>query len=336
MNSPAIAIAENADVTLTVVGDNYVKGAIGFAGVYVPVGSKLTIVGDGTLTAVGGESLCIKYKDLTGINTTPVVNLYYIWSAGAGIGGNGAFYLRNRNYTEWGTAGSDGIHYKKIYDYLVKNTADFGTVIIEMGENGVVNATGGASSEGNVGPQGSGAGIGSGGTDSNAYYNVNNPDENLRYTGNITIKSGNVTANGGMGENTNSTNSGAGIGAGCSSSGAVGNNININIEGGTIVAIGNGDSAGIGGGAAGDAGNITISGGNITAVSGVETTESGNGAGIGAGNMASGGMVTINGDAVVSATANGDAAGIGAGAAVRYGAGADRSSQSKCYIRRYS
>ena len=50
-----ITIAENAEVTIEVIGDNHlVSNANKQAGIYVPTGSKLTLVGDGVLTVQGG------------------------------------------------------------------------------------------------------------------------------------------------------------------------------------------------------------------------------------------------------------------------------------------
>ena len=306
---PAITIAEGANVTLTIVGDNYVYGGRGSAGIYVPVGSTLTIVGDGTLTAVGGDAATlVKYTsendELPGDYST---NLRGYWSAGAGIGGNGSHYLRNK-YEQWGVWGAEGTLYQEgQYYYLLKNNANFGTININM--TGTINATGGDA----VSNEGGGAGIGSGGCNPTVLYD-SATDEYAPLEGAIVIESGNITAIGGSTDNAMSSNSGAGIGAGCCSQAVVGNNIDITITGGTINATGAMDAAAIGGGAHVQGGDITITGGTVTAVSGVESDTSGNGAGIGAGHMAYEGIITINGNSVVTAKANGNAAGIGAGA----------------------
>ena len=77
--------------------------------------------------------------------------------------------------------------------------------------------------------------------------------------------------------------------------------------GGTLIATGDDDSAGIGGGPdGGDAGMVTINGGIVMAMAGVEA------AGIGGGYYGNGGTVTINGGAVTAIGADGGA-GIGGG-----------------------
>ena len=98
--------------------------------------------------------------------------------------------------------------------------------------------------------------------------------------------------------------SGAGIGssnAGSSNGSTCGN---ILIEGGTITATGQNNSAGIGTGFYGTCGNITINGGNVTA------TAKHDGAGIGASYEGNCGNITISGTANVTASGN-DGAGIG-------------------------
>jgi len=315
-NGPAIAIAEDKEVTLTVVGDNYVKGATGFAGIYVPETSTLTIVGDGTLTAVGGDA--IEFKP-DGAKSS---NLQYNYSAGAGIGGNGSYFMSDRNFSSKWTEQEKALLYTEPLsgkEFLPISNANFGKITVSMGENGQIVAMGGDA----VTNQGGGAGIGSGGSNPIVYLNIEKAKETgekeyYSYNGEIVINSGNITAIGGSSDNSWGANSGAGIGAGCSSQAVADNNIDITIKGGTIVATGAMDAAAIGGGAHVQGGDITITGGNVTAVSGVETTTSGNGAGIGAGHMAYEGIIAIKGDAVVSATANGEAAGIGAGADTYY------------------
>ncbi|MEG2421797.1 MAG: hypothetical protein RSB55_09600, partial [Oscillospiraceae bacterium] len=66
----------------------------------------------------------------------------------------------------------------------------------------------------------------------------------------------------------------------------------INIEGGTVTAFGGADGAGIGGGYHSNGGAVTISGGTVTATSGT------NGAGIGGGDHSTNGTVTISGGTV--------------------------------------
>lgn len=99
------------------------------------------------------------------------------------------------------------------------------------------------------------------------------------------------------------SNKGAGIGGdqSCANCGTV------TISGGTVIATGSLQSAGIGGGENGSGGTIIISGGSVTATGG------GNGAGIGGGFYGAGGTVTISGTAEVNATGGTYAAGIGVG-----------------------
>ena len=119
--------------------------------------------------------------------------------------------------------------------------------------------------------------------------------------GNIEIKGGEITADGGS-----SLSGSAGIGGGGFASCG-----NITISGGTVTANGGDYGAGIGGGQDGICGTITISGGTVTA--------SGNyyGAGIGCGGASYGydtrcGNILINGG-TVTATGGENAAGIGGG-----------------------
>ena len=92
---------------------------------------------------------------------------------------------------------------------------------------------------------------------------------------------------------------GAGIGGG----NAGGRNGTININSGTVEAIGY-YGAGIGGGQSGDGGTVNISGGTVTA-------SSRHGAGIGGGELGDGGIININGGTVTASSNQG--AGIGGG-----------------------
>lgn len=94
---------------------------------------------------------------------------------------------------------------------------------------------------------------------------------------------------------------GAGIG-----SGAAGERGNVTINGGTILAKGNGFGAGIGGGYNGSFDNVTINGGTVTAIGGKR------GAGIGTGIYGHGGYINIYGG-TVTAKGRGGSAGIGSG-----------------------
>ncbi|MGI5870081.1 MAG: beta strand repeat-containing protein [Kiritimatiellia bacterium] len=93
----------------------------------------------------------------------------------------------------------------------------------------------------------------------------------------------------------------AGIGGGYFGDGGT-----VAINGGTVTAIGGGYAAGIGGGKYGGCGTVTVSGGTVTATGGE------NGAGIGGGESGTGGAITINGG-MVTATGGEKGAGIGGG-----------------------
>ncbi|GAB6393861.1 MAG: hypothetical protein MdMp024_0173 [Bacteroidales bacterium] len=115
--------------------------------------------------------------------------------------------------------------------------------------------------------------------------------------GSVIIKSGTITATGGIGS--------AGIGGGYRGDGG-----NITITGGTITATGGVYAAGIGGGFESDGGNIiTIRGGVVVAVS---LGGQGGPAGIGGGGSSNAGTVTITGGTVYAS--GGSGAGIGGGA----------------------
>ncbi|GAB6393889.1 MAG: Ig-like domain-containing protein [Bacteroidales bacterium] len=128
-----------------------------------------------------------------------------------------------------------------------------------------------------VNPRG-GAGIGGG---------------NVKTAGTVIIKSGTITAIGGI--------SAAGIGGGPYGSGG-----KITITGGTITATGGTWGAGIGGGGAGSGGSIFVTGGSITATGGTQ------GAGIGGGYYGYGGNITIE-NGTITATSGSFGAGIGGG-----------------------
>lgn len=134
LNSAVIEPGEDADaaaievlsgkLTLTLVGESTVRGARGYAGIYVAPGAELVITGSGKLNAFGGG-----YAKYDG--------LYH--AAGAGIGGNGCF-----------AAGMD----QKI------TSQNFGKITIL---SGIITATGGQSEQSNYG-SGAGIGAGGGST----------------------------------------------------------------------------------------------------------------------------------------------------------------------------
>lgn len=114
--------------TLVLSGTNEVQGSPGFAGIYVAPDAMLTISGEGSLTAKGGDGV---------LNDTSDIDEYYC-GGGAGIGGNGIW--------------------ADLEDKPIKgDSANTGTIRIE---NGKIAATGGSACEAAPG----GAGIGTGGT----------------------------------------------------------------------------------------------------------------------------------------------------------------------------
>ncbi|RCX17160.1 putative repeat protein (TIGR02543 family) [Anaerobacterium chartisolvens] len=290
-------IADNStgNVSITLEGTNLLKSSTDFAGlekngVGGDVGT-LTISGDGSLTAIGGENsagIGGSYSgggyssNITIEGTTVTATGGY---GGAGIGGGnlggssniiikGSTVIATGGVYAAGIGGGSGGSGSEI-------TIDDGSnVTATGGEHGGAGIGGGKNGGSNItiidstvtatagGATGSGAGIGGGG-----YSNIGS---------NITIRGSTVTAKG--------WGPGAGIGGGNSGG-------NVTIDGSTVTATGGSYSAGIGGGGYGSSGgNITIRGGNVTATGGSY------GAGIGG---IDGGAVSISGDAVVFV--NGDA-----------------------------
>ena len=173
------------------------------------------------------------------------------------------------------------------------NSADDGTLTIQILGNACVNTTGGNGGDIGFGP---GAGIGSG-----ASYNDVAREKNQI----IIDTTGTVTATGGNDTYGESPGAAAGIGGTAGSSGGT-----ITIKNGTIKANGGqstwGGGAGIGGGSLGTSGTITINGGKIEAVGGKYA------AAIGSGRNADVNTITIhNGDLTVTAGQYGT--GIGSG-----------------------
>ena len=316
-NASAIEVLRGK-LTLTLVGESTVRGALGYAGIYVAPGAELVITGSGKLNAFGGG-----YAKYDG--------LYH--AAGAGIGGNGCFAagmdqkITSQNFGKItilsgviiATGGqSEQINYGSGSGIGAGGGSSMwtldpifsGEIVIE---GGVVTANGGRGELANS-YTGGGAGIGSGGVTGNIWEPYENEIE-------ITINDGQITAYG--------YDDGAGIGGGANADGGV-----IEISGGTVRAYGgyeieNGNQyrgyggAGIGGGDNGGVTSITISGGNVYAAA------TGAAAGIGGGNDGGSeeegnykkvGDITICGDAVVTARggsfedgASNGGAGIGAG-----------------------
>ncbi len=290
--APAINI-ESGSVRMNLVGENAVKGSPGYAGVHVAEGATLAISGAGSLAARGGDACNteVRLPDRLGAGKEGY------FTGGAGIGGNGvwmAFLGGNPN----------------ICEAISGHSLAFGAIRID---GGTISAAGGDLL--NRWNLGAGAGIGAGGA---AGVRTNQSDPiGFPFAGTITINGGDVTATGGDTAPTD-TGGGAGIGSG----GVTGNfywpyssrnDIRILIGGGTVVAAGEADGAGIGGGANVNGGTIEISGGFVKAQGGDE--EDGTlwgGAGIGGGEECSATSILIDGG-IVSAAGGGAASGIGSG-----------------------
>ena len=137
--------------------------------------------------------------------------------------------------------------------------------------------------------------------------------------GSKTGENGNITINGGVINAEGGTN-GAGIGSGY----FVNHNTSegcgkITINGGTVTAKGGYKAAGIGGGYASFCPSIEISGGEVNATGGTEGAGIGSGSGDRCQKFADGAVITIKGNADVTAIAGGSAAGIGTGYACKFG-----------------
>lgn len=285
---PAISV-QSGTVTLTLNGSLTVKGAPGFAGLYVAPGATLVVRGQGALYAYGGRgsgSAALPAAMQSGSQKRGE------WGGGAGIGGNGQWMYTNQ---QW----------------IAGTSASFGKVAVRGGQ---IHAFGGKTNSYNLG---AGAGIGSGGAnDSEWDYAQGAP-----VTGEIEIAGGTVTATGGEGHDNSLTGGGAGIGAGGVNGTQISaclNGVEVNVLDGTVIAAGMADGAGIGGGANTDSGRITILGGAVTATGSCEMEDgvpygAYGGAGIGGGDNGGVTAITIAGTANVTARARGAAAGIGGG-----------------------
>ena len=294
----SIALQGNANVTLTVVGtnniinnnttlstQNFENHFIGGAGIHVPVGTTINIIGTGTLNAQGSG------PSLTGDDN---------WGIGLGGGGAGIGGTTGMNQEER-SAGNITIEERVTVNAIGRSSG------AGIGGGGATDPTGAAGNSGNITIQGGanvlavsqlrGAGIGGGANIVSDHGGAGNGQ-------NITINTtGRVFARGGY-------TGGAGIGGG-SGGQAVngGNGGTININGGQITAIGGLGTvpahfgahnlaqsiggAGIGGssgtGEAGNSGDITITGGTVRA-----SSQNPLAAGIGGGGGPNGLMETIN------------------------------------------
>ncbi len=340
-DAPAIDI-QSGNTTIVLVGQNSVRGSLGYAGIHVAEGASLTIKGEGSLNAQGGDA-------------------YYEWGelmfgGGAGIGGDGEC---------WSKSGDDDAG------------ASFGSVLVK---SGTVNAKGGAYDDIDTYNTGAGAGIGTGGISGDDIamrgsvtieggevvanggeipIGVNNTGGAGIGTGGmggsfstqssrleITISGGKVIATGGVG------GTGAGIGGGENVDGGIyisisggevnaaggfkrdnqGNQLNtsfggagigggdngcaesIQITGGKVFAEGKNTAAGIGGGSSGAGGIIRISNqADVTAFGGSRTNNAQGGAAIGGGRYTCDSSIAIEGEAKVRAYAGINAQALGSG-----------------------
>jgi hypothetical protein len=226
---PGITCLGDAIIVLAEGTTNSVKGGMNNPGIYVPQGHTLTLQGNGTLNATGGNSSA-------GIGSGRSSSCGNITISGGNvtaIGGQNAAGIGSGRSSSCGTVTiSDGTVTATGSQYAAGIGSGYyysscGNITIN---GGIVNATGGELA----------AGIGSGRASS---------------CGNITISGGTITATGGY--------RGAGIGSGWPSSCD-----NIAISGGTVTATGGQSAAGIGSGCNSSCGNITISGGTVTATGG--------------------------------------------------------------------
>lgn len=255
---------------------------------------------DCTVNAQGGCGAGIGYGDNVS-NTTANITLTNCETIaesltyGAGVGGGlensrctANITVDGGELTANGAGGGSGIGTGPRGSVCRANvTIDGDAVVIATGSG----ATDARLAEGDD-PTGSDAGAGIGGTAG-------------QYVGNITIRSGDITAIGGGVEGYCA----AGIGGGANAKAG-----NVIISGGTVHATaGHCDqcgAAGIGGGANSNAGTVTISGGEVTAI-GAHGEKMG-GAGIGGGPRGDGGTVNIEGGTVI-AIGSERGAGIGGG-----------------------
>ncbi len=298
--------------TLAFTGNTYLTSGEFEPGISVMSGVSLQINGTGTLDVIGGSLAA-------GIGCSYNAEAGSITISGGDVetnGGDFAAGIGGGNLSSGGSITiSGGIVTARGYSHAAGIGGGNG------GSGGTINITGGTvTAEGGA----SGAGIGTG-------YNV---ETNTTV---INISGGNITAGC---EGTN----GAGIGGGEYSPGGT-----INISGGTVTAKGGTEAAGIGGGYYGNGGSITITSGTITATGGTDGgagigsgdgSDGSNGvnggtinilggtvkaygggssglgqygAGIGGGDYCAGGIITISGNADVTAEGGIEAAGIGGG-----------------------
>ena len=261
------------DATIILAGENSVKGVWDKAGIYVPEGKTLTILGEGTLTAtandgagIGGNHSASCGNIVIEGGTINATGANHSAGIGSGYGGSCGDITISGSAKVTATGGDEAAGIGSGHASQATNTCG----AISISGSAQVTATGGARA----------AGIGSG----HAYQATNT-------CGAITISgSAQVTATGG--------DRAAGIGSGngnddgsniyVSSCGA------ISITGGTIEAMGGNHAAGIGSGSYGKFTSISITK-DITSVTATRSNNSSN-APIGKGNHDQGsGAVTFGG-----------------------------------------
>ncbi|MCD8036239.1 MAG: S-layer homology domain-containing protein [Clostridiales bacterium] len=287
-DGPAISIGAGAEVTLILEGENELTGSAGYAAIAVEPAydqswnyleddsAKLTITGDGDLTAIGGDGDTSSgtygggagiggngQNDGNGVDFgTIIIDEDFSGTINA-TGGKASEFISNANAFGGGAGiGSGGFNmgYKPDNSDVCENY--WGLVVgnIEINGGGTINAA----------SNGGGAGIGGGSAQG---------EEAALSEISVTITNGYITAEGGEAVINNGDDIlyGAGIGGGGNCDGGY-----ISISGGTVIATAGESSdstggAGIGGGDNGSVTSVEITGGNVTAIA------SGGAAGIGGG-----------------------------------------------------
>ncbi len=312
---PAVRIEDDStgDVNIILKGENSLKSkkfcaAIQKNGDGETIG-MLTISGEGSLTATGGEEGAgigsESYEATSRITITGGTITTTGGEEGAGIGSgwrgaasnitiSGGTITANGGYLGAGIGSGRGGNANKITinSGTVTATGNGGAAGIGGGHGGAgmdITITGGtvtARSSTSEDYKGTGAGIGGGYAEAGT---------------NITISGGIVTATSSV--IGNYTSAGAGIGGGYDGAGT-----DITITGGTVTAMSSaiGDytsaGAGIGGGYAEAGTDITIMGGTVTAETNAIGERANTGAGIGGGSGGVGNRITISGGTVTATT----------------------------------
>ncbi|GHU63255.1 hypothetical protein AGMMS49983_06310 [Clostridia bacterium] len=287
----AVDILPGAMAQLALTGRNTLYGGNTFAGVQVPEGAAVEILGDGLLAVRGGMT-----------TDTGAAGI------GAPAGGSaGEITIRSGTIEASGgrfsaaIGGGDGLYGMDLPESGEAKPED---IVGIAGNGGVIAITGGEITA-TAGYKGAGIGggyAGNGGkiTISGGTVKVLSSNNGAGIGGGYAGSGGQITILGGEVQSLCNF-AGAGVGGGDLGSGG-----EIRIKGGTIDAASDTDGAAIGGGKGGAGGNIVIEGGEIEAVSQLY------GAGIGGGSGASGGHIEILGG-TINAAGGTYGAGIGGG-----------------------